>query len=43
MASLFYLQKTDKNGVTTLKFKKEKQLFELLSDYYGQKIEKIKT
>ena len=31
----FIFTKTDKNGVTTWKFKKTKKLFELLSNYYN--------
>lgn len=31
----FLFAKTDNNGVTTWKFKKEKSLFELLADYYS--------
>lgn len=31
----FLFAKTDKNGVTTWKFKKDKRLFKLLADYYG--------
>ena len=30
----FIFAKTDKNGVTTWKFKKTKTLFKLLTDYY---------
>lgn len=32
----FLFAKTDKDGVTTWKFKKEKKLFELLVDYYSE-------
>lgn len=32
----FLFAKTNKNGVTTWKFKKEKRLFELLVDFYSK-------
>ena len=33
----FLFAKTDENDVTTWKFKKSKELFDLLSDYYSNK------
>lgn len=33
----FLFAKTDKNGVTTWKFKKCKKLFDLLSSYYSNR------
>lgn len=33
----FLFAKTDKNGVTTWKFKKSKKLFDLLSNYYSNR------
>ena len=33
----FSFAKTDENDVTTWKFKKSKELFDLLSDYYSNR------
>lgn len=33
----FLFAKTDSNGVTTWKFKKDKKLFKLLADYYSSR------